>query len=299
MTSTVLKTVKIGLIQQKGYPDKKSALAETYKNIQEAVKQGAELILLQELHAGYYFCQTENSDVFDQAETIPGETTKYLSHIAKEFKIVLVGSIFEKRAAGIYHNTAVVFERDGTIAGKYRKMHIPDDPGYYEKYYFAPGDLGFKPIQTSVGKLGVLVCWDQWYPEAARIMALNGAEILLYPTAIGWFPKDSPELKDDLVDAWVTSQRGHSIANCLPVAACNRVGYEADPSQTTEGILFWGNSFITNAHGKIKAQASRENAEILVAEIDMTESREMRHIWPYFRDRRIDAYQDILCRYCE
>lgn len=291
--------MKIGLIQQKGYPDKSAALAETYRGIQEAVKQGAELVLLQELHAGYYFCQTENMDIFDQAEMIPGETTEYLSQIAKKFKIVLVGSLFEKRAAGIYHNTAVVLEKDGSIAGKYRKMHIPDDPGYYEKYYFAPGDLGFKPIQTSVGKLGVLVCWDQWYPEAARMMALNGAEILLYPTAIGWYPKDTNELKNDLVDAWVTSQRGHSIANCLPVAACNRIGYEADPSGVTDGLIFWGNSFITGAHGKIKAQASRENAEVLVADIDLNESREMRHIWPYFRDRRVDAYQEILRRYVD
>ena len=291
--------MKLALIQQTGHENKKSALAETYKGIQEAVKQGAELVLLQELHAGNYFCQTEDINILDKAEPIPGETTEFLSKIAKEFNIVIVGSIFEKRAVGVYHNTAVVFEKDGSIAGKYRKMHIPDDPQYYEKYYFTPGDLGFKPIQTSVGKLGVLVCWDQWYPEAARIMALNGADILLYPTAIGWFTDNSEELKNDLVDAWVTVQRGHSIANCLPVAACNRVGFEADPSKVTEGLIFWGNSFITGAHGKIKAQASRENPEVLVADIDLNESRETRHIWPYFRDRRIDAYQEILSRYVD
>jgi N-carbamoylputrescine amidase len=291
--------MKIALIQEKGYADKKDSLTATYEGIKKAAQQGAELVLLQELHAGYYFCQTENMDVLDTAETIPGETTIYLSKIAKEFNIVVVGSIFEKRAVGIYHNTAVVFEKDGSIAGKYRKMHIPDDPQYYEKYYFTPGDLGFKPVQTSVGKLGVLVCWDQWYPEAARIMALNGAEILLYPTAIGWFKDNSEVLRQDLVDAWVTVQRGHSIANCLPVAACNRVGYEPDPSKVTDGIIFWGNSFITGAHGKIKAQASRENPEVLVADIDLNESQETRHIWPYFRDRRIDAYSEILQRYID
>jgi N-carbamoylputrescine amidase len=291
--------LRVGLVQQKGYADKKTALTESYKGIQEAAKKGAELILLQELHAGYYFCQTENMEIFDTAEAITGEITTFLSNTAKEFNIVLIGSLFEKRAIGVYHNTAVVFEKNGLLVGKYRKMHIPDDPGYYEKYYFAPGDLGFKPIQTSVGKLGILVCWDQWYPEAARIMALNGAEILLYPTAIGWYPTDTEEVKNDLVDAWVTAQRGHSIANCLPVVACNRIGYEKDPSGVTEGLMFWGNSFMTSAHGKIKAQASRENAEVLVADIDMNESREKRHIWPYFRDRRIDAYQEILKRYVD
>lgn len=291
--------IKIGLIQQKGYADKKQSLEDTFKGIEYAAKQGANLVLLQELHAGLYFCQHESIDILDQAETIPGETTQFLAKAAKQFNIVIVGSIFEKRAPGVYHNTAVVFEKDGSIAGKYRKMHIPDDPGFYEKYYFAPGDLGFKPISTSIGRLGVLVCWDQWYPEAARIMALNGADILLYPTAIGWYPHDTEALKNDLVDAWVTAQRGHSIANCLPVAACNRVGYEPDPSKATEGILFWGNSFVTGAHGKIKAIASREAPEVLISEIDLNESREMRHVWPYFRDRRIDAYEDILHRYID
>lgn len=292
------KTLMTAVIQQQGFSDKKSALNETYKGIQKAVQQGAELIVLQELHAGLYFCQHESTDIVSQAEPIPGETTNFLSKVAKEFNIVLVGSIFEKRAVGVHHNTAVVFEKDGSIAGKYRKMHIPDDPGYYEKYYFAPGDLGFKPIQTSVGKLGVLVCWDQWYPEAARIMALNGADILIYPTAIGWFPSDSAVVRDELVDAWITVQRGHSIANCLPVVACNRVGYEADPTHVTEGLQFWGNSFITGAHGKMKARAGTE-PDILMAEIDLNETAQKRDIWPYLRDRRIDAYQDILCRYVD
>jgi len=293
------KLLKIGLVQQKGYSGKSEALAETLKSIKSAVSQGAELILLQELHAGMYFCQHESIDILEQAEPIPGETTNFLSKAAKDNNVVIVGSIFEKRAPGVHHNTAVVFEKDGSLAGKYRKMHIPDDPGFYEKYYFAPGDLGFKPIQTSIGRLGVLVCWDQWYPEAARIMALNGADILLYPTAIGWYPEDTEELKNDLVDSWVTSQRGHSIANCLPVAACNRVGYEEDPSKVTEGILFWGNSFVTGAHGKLKAQASRDKAEVLVTEVDLNESQEMRNVWPYFRDRRIDAYDEILKRYVD
>ncbi len=291
--------IKIGLIQQKGYKDKAEALEESLKGIEYAKSQGADLILLQELHAGLYFCQHECIETLAQAEPIPGETTKFLSKIAKDLKIVIVGSIFEKRAPGVHHNTAVVFEKDGSIAGKYRKMHIPDDPGYYEKYYFAPGDIGFKPISTSIGKLGILVCWDQWYPEAARIMALNGADILLFPTAIGWYPKDTEELKNDLVDSWVTAQRGHSIANCLPIAACNRVGFEEDPSQVTDGIQFWGNSFVTGAHGKIKAIASRDNPEVLISEIDLNESREMRHVWPYYRDRRIDAYHEILCRYVD
>jgi len=293
------KFLKIGLIQQKGFSEKKEALEESLKGIKYAAEQGAELILLQELHAGLYFCQRESIDLLAEAESIPGETTEFLAKVAKDLKVVIVGSIFEKRAPGVHHNTAVVFEKDGSIAGKYRKMHIPDDPGYYEKYYFAPGDLGFKPISTSVGKLGILVCWDQWYPEGARIMALNGADILLFPTAIGWYPSDTPELKNDLVDSWITAQRAHSISNCLPVAACNRVGYEGDPSKVTDGIQFWGNSFITGAHGKIKAVASRDEAEVLISDIDLNESREMRHVWPYFRDRRIDAYEEILRRYID
>lgn len=293
------KQLKVGIVQQRGYVNKEEALANSLKGIKEAAALGAELVLLQELHAGPYFCQHENMALFDLAESIPGPTTDFLAKTAKELNIVLVGSVFEKRAVGLYHNTAVVFERDGMLAGKYRKMHIPDDPGYYEKYYFAPGDLGFKPISTSVGKLGVLVCWDQWYPEAARIMALNGADILLYPTAIGWSNADAPKLKNEMLDAWKIIQRSHSVANCLPVVVCNRVGHEADPSGVTEGILFWGNSFITGAHGAVKAEASCDQAEVLVAEIDLMESLEMRHMWPYLRDRRVDAYGDLLCRYVD
>ncbi len=292
------KPLKVGVIQQKGFSDKQAALEESYKGIQQATQQGAELVVLQELHAGLYFCQHESIEILSQAEPIPGETTTFLSNAAKEFNVVIVGSIFEKRAIGLHHNTAVVFEKDGSIAGKYRKMHIPDDPGYYEKYYFSPGDLGFKPIQTSVGKLGVLVCWDQWYPEAARIMALNGADILIYPTAIGWYPGDDPQLRDELVDSWITAQRGHSISNCLPVIACNRIGYEPDPTNVTEGLHFWGNSFITGSHGKVKARAGIES-EVLMGEIDFNETIQKRHIWPYLRDRRVDAYQDILCQYID
>jgi N-carbamoylputrescine amidase len=294
-----MRKLTIALIQQTGHADKQTALAASLQGIQQAAQQGAELILLQELHAGHYFCQHEDMDLFHLAEPIPGPTTEFLAQAAKEHNVVIVGSMFEQRAIGVYHNTAVVLEKDGSLVGKYRKMHIPDDPGYYEKYYFAPGDLGFKPIQTSVGNLGILVCWDQWYPEAARLMALNGADLLLYPTAIGWFPGDDETLKQDLVDAWITVQRGHSIANCLPVAVCNRVGHESDPSGVREGINFWGNSFITGAHGKIKARASAGSAEVLMAEVDLNESREMRHIWPYFRDRRVDAYGEILHRFVD
>lgn len=294
-----MRKLKVGVVQQAGYNEREEALAASYAGIKEAAAQGAELVLLQELHAGPYFCQHESMDIFERAETIPGPTSEFLSQVAKELNIVLVGSIFEKRAVGLYHNTAVVFEKDGRLVGKYRKMHIPDDPGYYEKYYFAPGDLGFKPIQTSVGKLGVLVCWDQWYPEAARIMSLNGADILLYPTAIGFYPGDDEELKHDLVDAWTTIQRSHSVANCLPVAVCNRIGYEADPSGVTAGLEFWGSSFITGSHGKVKARASRDQAEVLVAEVDFKESQEMRHVWPYLRDRRVDAYDELLKRYVD
>ncbi len=289
--------LSVSLVQHAGHQDRNACLDQTISGIKEAANQGAQLVLLQELHAGTYFCQSEDKEVFKQAEAIPGPTTELLSNLAKEHKLVIVGSIFERRAAGLYHNTAVVLERDGSIAGKYRKMHIPDDPGYYEKYYFAPGDLGFTPIQTSVGKLGVLVCWDQWYPEAARIMALAGAEVLLYPTAIGWYPEDTPELKDDLVDSWVTIQRSHSIANCLPLLSCNRVGFEPDHTGATSGIQFWGNSFITGPHGKILKRASCEKAEVLVVDIDRNEIEETRHVWPYFRDRRVDAYKDILNRY--
>lgn len=291
------RLITVGLVQQQGFADKALSLEASYQGIKEAVARGAQLVLLQELHASYYFCQSENRDYFELSEPIPGPTTEFLAKTAKELQIVLVGSVYERRAPGVYHNTAVVFERDGSIAGKYRKMHIPDDPGYYEKYYFTPGDLGFQPIQTSVAKLGVLVCWDQWYPEAARIMALNGAELLLYPTAIGWFPGDAPLHRDDLVDSWVTIQKSHAIANCLPVMSCNRVGFEADQSGVTEGLVFWGNSFITGAHGKILAEASRDKPEVLVTGLDLSDSEKQRQIWPYFRDRRIDAYDQLLKRY--
>ncbi len=293
------KMLRVGLVQHEGSADRDICLQQTINGIKAAAAQGAELILLQELHAGLYFCQTENKNIFQLAETIPGPTTNLISELAKQLQVVIVSSIFEKRAVGLYHNTAVVFEKDGRIAGKYRKMHIPDEPGYSEKYYFAPGDIGFNPIKTSVGNLGVLVCWDQWYPEGARAMALKGADILLYPTAIGWYPRDTAEEKNDLVDAWVTVQRGHSIANCLPVLSCNRVGFEADPSGASDGMLFWGNSFVTNAHGKIMTQASREKPETLIADIDLQQTERERHVWPYLRDRRVDAYDVLLNMYGE
>lgn len=293
------KLLKVGLIQQASSEDKKLCLQKSVEGIVEAAKQGAKLVLLQELHAGPYFCQSENMDVFDLAETIPGQTTETLSDIAKKLNIVIAGSVFEKRAEGLYHNTAVVFEKNGELVGKYRKMHIPDDPGYYEKYYFTPGDIGFKPITTSVGKLGILVCWDQWYPEAARLMALNGAEILLYPTAIGWYPEDTNEVREEVTNSWVTIQRSHSIANCLPVMSCNRVGFEPDTTGATSGIQFFGNSFVTGAHGKIIAQASSNKEEVLIADIDLEETKIKRRVWPYLRDRRIDAYADLLKRFVD
>ncbi len=293
------RLLKIGLVQQSSHLSRKLALEATEKGIVETARQGAGLVLLQELHAGIYFCQHENQDTFNLAEEIPGETSNFLSKLAKQHKLVIVGSIFEKRAPGMYHNTAIVFEKDGSIAGKYRKMHIPDDPGYYEKYFFTPGDLGFTPIQTSVGKLGVLVCWDQWFPEAARIMALRGAEILLYPTAIGWYPEDDQKLKEELVDSWVTIQRSHSIANCVPVASCNRVSFEPDESGATSGILFWGNSFITDTHGEVIAKATHDKEQVLVAEVDLGKIEATRKIWPYLRDRRVDFYQDLLKKYAD
>ncbi len=289
--------LRVAVVQHEGSADRNACWKLAVNGIKEAAAQGAELILLQELHAGLYFCQAENKEIFQLAETIPGPTTELLSDLAKQLKVVIVGSVFEKRAVGLYHNTAVVFEKDGQMAGKYRKMHIPDEPGYSEKYYFAPGDMGFNPIQTSVGKLGVLVCWDQWYPEGARVMALKGADILLYPTAIGWYPSDTEQAKNELVDAWVTVQRGHSISNCLPVLSCNRVGFEADPSGASDGMLFWGNSFITDAHGKLIKQASREKAETLIADIDLQETETQRHIWPYLRDRRVEFYGELLKMY--
>jgi N-carbamoylputrescine amidase len=246
-----------------------------------------------------YFCQTEDQSVFQQAETIPGPSTDSFGKLAKELKVVLVLSLFEKRSTGIYHNTAVVIEKDGSIAGKYRKMHIPDDPGYYEKFYFTPGDIGFQPIQTSVGKLGVLVCWDQWYPEAARLMALAGADLLIYPTAIGWENTDSEDEKQRQTNAWITVQRGHAISNGLHVISCNRTGYEPDPSGVTSGIQFWGNSFVSGPQGEMLAQASNPNDENIILEIDLTRTEKVRQIWPFFRDRRIDAFDDLTKRWRE
>ncbi len=291
--------MKVALIQHACSADLKTNRQHTEQSILTAAQQGAELVLLQELHGSLYFCQTEDVNQFDLAKPIPSEETDWLSGLAKQLKIVIVSSLFEKRAAGLYHNTAVVFEKDGTIAGKYRKMHIPDDPNFYERFYFTIGDLGFQPIQTSVGKLGVLVCWDQWYPEAARLMALAGAEILLYPTAIGWNPDDDQAEKDRQKEAWITIQRSHAIANGIPVLSCNRCGLETDPSGHTSGIQFWGNSFVVGAQGEFLAQASIENPEILIAEIDKKRSEDVRRIWPFLRDRRIDYYQDLTKRYLD
>ena len=291
------KTIKVGIVQQACTDNLEANLKKLYDNIHDCASQGAQLVVLQELHNSLYFCQTENTDLFNLAEPIPGPSTSFYSDIAKSLGIVLVTSLFEKRAPGLYHNTAVVFDKDGSIAGKYRKMHIPDDPAYYEKFYFTPGDLGFTPIQTSLGKLGVLVCWDQWYPEAARIMALSGADLLIYPTAIGWESSDTDEEKQRQQDAWVISQRGHAVANGLPVISVNRVGWEADPSGQTNGISFWGHSFIAGPQGEFLYKASCDKEENKVVEIDMARSENVRRWWPFFRDRRIDAYGDILKRF--
>ena len=289
------KLLPVALIQERNHGDAAANLAVIETRVAEAASAGAKLILLQELHNGAYFCQHESVDEFDLAEPIPGPSTARLSALAKQHRVVLVSSLFEKRAAGLYHNTAVVFDTDGSLAGKYRKMHIPDDPGFYEKFYFTPGDLGFTPIQTSVGKLGVLVCWDQWYPEAARMMALAGAELLLYPTAIGWDPTDAQDEKNRQRDAWVLSHRGHAVANGLPVLSCNRVGHEASPLGAS-GIDFWGNSIVLGPQGEIIAEAGTEPT-VLLAEVDMQRSEHVRRIWPFLRDRRIDAYSDLTKRY--
>ena len=289
--------MKTAIIQQTNTADQAANVSKLEKNIREVASQGAELIVLQELHNGLYFCQTEDVSVFDQSETIPGPSTERFGKLAAELGVVIVLSLFEKRAAGLYHNTAVVLEKDGTIAGMYRKMHIPDDPAYYEKFYFTPGDLGFEPIQTSVGKLGVLVCWDQWYPEAARLMALAGAELLIYSTAIGWESSDTNEEKNRQRDAWITIQRSHAVANGIPVIACNRVGYEADPSGITKGIQFWGSSFMAGQQGEILVKTSDTKEENVVFDIDINRTETVRRWWPFFRDRRIDAYQDITKRW--
>jgi N-carbamoylputrescine amidase len=291
MTSPIQLTV--ALVQQSNSHNTEVNLAKSFNGIRDAAKKGAQLVVLQELHRSLYFCQTEDVDVFDLAETIPGPSTRALGDLAQELGVVIVTSLFEKRAAGIYHNTAVVLESDGSIAGKYRKMHIPDDPGFYEKFYFTPGDLGFEPIQTSVGKLGVLVCWDQWFPEAARLMAMAGAEVLIYPTAIGWDPRDDNAEQSRQKDAWVISQRAHAVANGVPVISCNRVGHENDPSGQSEGIQFWGNSFIAGPQGELLAEATNTEEQILVVKLDQSRSENVRRIWPYLRDRRIDHYQDL------
>ena len=294
------KTLKTALIQQSNSHDMANNFASSIKAIRQAAEAGAKLIVLQELHLSLYFCQQEDVDVFDLAETIPGPSTDSLGELAKSLDVVIVASLFEKRAAGLYHNTAVVLDSDGSIAGKYRKMHIPDDPGFYEKFYFTPGDMGFEPIQTRVGKLGVLVCWDQWFPEAARLMALAGAEVLIYPTAIGWDPRDDQAEQRRQLDAWVISQRAHAVANGVPVLSCNRVGHEADPGPAGEidkagpGINFWGHSFITGPQGEFLAVASENKEEILYADIDLNHGENVRRIWPFMRDRRIDHYQDLL-----
>ena len=291
------ETLKIGLVQQACSEERARNLAASVAGIRAAAAQGAQLVVLPELHAGPYFCQVEDTRHFDQAEAIPGPTTEELGRLARELSVVIVGSVFERRAAGVYHNTAVVIERDGSIAGQYRKMHIPDDPGYHEKFYFTPGDQGFAPVATTLGKLGVLVCWDQWYPEAARLMALHGAEILIYPTAIGWDPRDDETEKHRQREAWITIQRAHAIANGMPLVACNRVGTEPDPSGRSSGIRFWGSSFTAGPQGEILAAAPEDGPAVLVAEIDPRRSEDVRRIWPFFRDRRIDAYHDLLKRY--
>ena len=294
-----MRTLKVGLVQQANGGDFRRNLEKLSANIAAVAARGAELVVLQELHNTLYFCQTEDTACFDLAEPIPGPSTGFYSELARELGIVLVTSLFEKRAPGLYHNTAVVFEKDGTIAGRYRKMHIPDDPAYYEKFYFTPGDLGFHPIQTSVGRLGVQVCWDQWYPEGARLMALQGADLLIYPTAIGWESSDTDEEKMRQLGAWVTVQRGHAVANGLPVIAVNRVGHEPDPSGQTRGILFWGNSFVAGPQGELIAQASNTGEENLVVEIDLDRSENVRRWWPFLRDRRIEEFDGLTRRFID
>ena len=294
-----MKELKIGFLQQHNTAVTKDNILRLAEGISDLAKRGAQLIVLQELHNSLYFCQTESVDNFDLAEPIPGPSTKLFGELAKQFGVVIVTSLFEKRAPGLYHNTAVVLEKDGSIAGTYRKMHIPDDPAYYEKFYFTPGDLGFHPIDTSVGRLGVMVCWDQWYPEAARLMALQGAEILIYPTAIGYESSDTPEEQQRQRRAWQTVQRGHAVANGLPVVTVNRVGYEPDPSAQTNGIQFWGTSFVAGPQGEILYEASAEEEESIIVELDLSHSEQVRRWWPFLRDRRIDAYDGVLRRFID
>jgi N-carbamoylputrescine amidase len=292
-----MKTFTAALIQQRCPNDRTETLEKSCAMIAKAADSGAQLIVLQELHTGPYFCQVEDPSLFDLAEPIPGPSCEALGALAGKLRVVIVASLFERRAPGLYHNTAVVFEKDGTMAGIYRKAHIPDDPGFYEKFYFTPGDLGFNPIKTSVGTLGVLVCWDQWYPEAARLMALAGADLLIYPTAIGWDPADTAEEKERQRDAWITVQRGHAVANGLPLLAVNRVGFEASADKPETGILFWGNSFAAGPQGELLAQATQDSEEIVLVDIDLSKNEKVRRIWPFLRDRRIDAYGEILKRY--
>jgi N-carbamoylputrescine amidase len=294
-----MRELKIGFLQQHNVADRMDNMKRLAEGITDLAKRGAELIVLQELHNGLYFCQTEEVENFDQAEPIPGPSTAFYGELAKQLGVVIVTSLFEKRTTGLYHNTAVVIEKDGSIAGKYRKMHIPDDPAYYEKFYFAPGDLGFHPIDTSVGRLGVLVCWDQWYPEAARLMALQGAEILIYPTAIGYAANDDEAEQQRQREAWTTVMRGHAVANGLPVIAVNRVGFEEDPSQQTDGIQFWGSSFVAGPQGELIYRASDNEEESIIVKIDMEHNELVRRWWPFLRDRRIYAYNDILKRFID
>ena len=294
-----MREIRVGFLQQHNTADTKDNILRLGEGITDLAKRGAQLIVLQELHNTLYFCQTEDVDLFDLAETIPGPSTKLYCELAKKLGVVIVASLFEKRAAGLYHNTAVVIESNGEIVGKYRKMHIPDDPAYYEKFYFTPGDMGFHPIQTSLGKLGVLVCWDQWYPEAARLMAMQGAEMLIYPTAIGYADNDTPEEQQRQRMAWQTVMRGHAVANGLPVIAVNRVGFEPDPSGQTAGIQFWGTSFVAGPQGEIIYEASTDDEESIIIEMDMDRSEQVRRWWPFLRDRRIDAYRDITKRFID
>ncbi len=294
-----MKKIKVGIVQQANTPVMRDNLLKLAESITALAEKGAQLVVLQELHNSLYFCQTEDTSLFDLAETIPGPSTGFYSELAAKNNIVLVTSLFEKRAPGLYHNTAVVFDTDGSIAGKYRKMHIPDDPAYYEKFYFTPGDMGFEPIQTSLGKLGVLICWDQWYPEAARLMALKGAEMLIYPTAIGWESSDTPEEQNRQLNAWIISQRGHAVANGLPVIAVNRTGHETDPSEQTNGIQFWGNSFVAGPQGEILYQAPNDKEVNEIVEIDMERSENVRRWWPFLRDRRIDEYGNLTKRFID
>lgn len=291
--------MKVGILQQRVTEDVKANMRHIAEGIERLADDGAQLVVLQELHNSLYFCQTEDVDNFNLAEPVPGPSTEFYGGLARRFGVVIVTSLFEKRAAGLYHNTAVVMERDGSIAGKYRKMHIPDDPAYYEKFYFTPGDIGFHPIDTSVGRLGVLVCWDQWYPEAARLMALQGAEILVYPTAIGYADSDTPDEQERQREAWTTVQRGHAVANGLPVVTANRVGFEPDPSGQTKGVSFWGSSMAVGPQGEMLWRAGRDEEESAVIDIDMSRCEQVRRWWPFLRDRRIEEYGDILKRFVD